>query len=269
MPRPSQLIKGDAPCTTVVNLNTQKIPQDVRKAIAIAYPDDEIFKASGASDLTDEPASTFLPPSVPGYKPYPPLPGLSGRGPGDPATAKQLLTTWETANSKTSFELEWYYDNTQTISQQVNSIRTSALEAAGFTVKAIGVSSADYRKDISNPDAPVNMLQAPGGWCSDWPTGGSWFPVLFETHSIKDGLSWGYQQDATLDAQIDAIAALPSDQATAKWSALDQQLMSEYLVIPREYNKMAIVQGTNLGGTVGDGTVGMPWLSAMYVKSGS
>jgi len=262
-----QLITGDAPCTSVVNLNSQKIPLDVRKAIAIAYPDDQIFKASGATPLTDEPASTILPPSVPGYKKYAPLPGLSGVGPGDPATAKTMLQAWETANGKTDFTLIWYYDNTKPIAQQVNDIRTKAMQDAGFTVQAIGVATADFRKAISDPNSPANMLQAPGGWCSDWPTGGSWFPVLFESHSITDGLSWGYQKDATLDAQIDAIAALPPADATPKWSALDEQLMGQYLVIPREYNKLAIVQGSNLGGTIGDGTMGMPLFQNMFVKS--
>jgi peptide/nickel transport system substrate-binding protein len=263
----SQLITGDAPCTSVVNLDSRKIPLDVRKAIAIAYPDDQIYKASGATPLTDEPASTILPPSVPGYTSYPPLPGLSGKGPGDPATAKTMLEAWEKANNKTGFTLIWYYDNTKPIAQQVNDIRTKAMQDAGFTVQAIGVATADYRKAISDPKTTANMLTGPGGWCSDWPTGGSWFPVLFESHSITDGLSWGFQADPTLDNQIDSIAALPADQATAKWGQLDQQLMAQYLVIPREYTKLAVVQGTNIGGTVADGTVGMPFFPNMYVKS--
>jgi peptide/nickel transport system substrate-binding protein len=263
----SQLITGDEPCTSVVNLNSQKLPLEVRKAIAIAYPNDQIFKAAGMTLLTDVPASTILPPSVPGYKPYTPLPGLSGKGPGDPAAAKAILQAWETANGKSDFTLIWYYDNTLPVPQQVNDIRTKAMQDAGFTVQAIGVPTADLRKHLSDPNSPANMLQAPSGWCSDWPTGGSWFPVLFETHSIADGLSWGYQKDATLDAQIDAIAALPADQATPKWSALDQQLMATYIVIPRVYSKFAIVQGTNIGGTVDDGSMGMPFFPEMFVKS--
>ncbi len=75
-----------------------------------------------------------------------------------------------------------------------------------------------------------------------------------------------FQSDKTLDAQIDAIAALPSDQATAKWGALDQQLMNQYLALPRYYDKMAVVEGTGLGGTVGDGTMGMPDFENMFVK---
>jgi peptide/nickel transport system substrate-binding protein len=73
--------------------------------------------------------------------------------------------------------------------------------------------------------------------------------------------------DKTLDAQIDAAAALPSDQATAKWSALDPQIMGQYIAIPFYYDKMAVLQGTNVGTTVGDATMGMPFFQDMYLKS--
>jgi peptide/nickel transport system substrate-binding protein len=265
-PKANQLVTGDSPCTLVMNLNSQKIPLPVRKAIATAYPNDAIFKAAGLTPLTAETASTILPPSVPGYNKYPALPGLSGVGDGDQSAAKTMLQAWEKANNKTGFTLSWYYDNTQPIPQQVSAVRTTYLQKAGFTVHAIGVTTAQLRDKTGDISAPVNMGQAPAGWCSDWPTGGSWFPVLFETHSIKDGLSWGNQADPKLDAQIDAVGDLPQAQQAAAWGKLDQQLMGEYLVIPRYYDKMAIVIGTQIGGTIGDGTEGMPFFNEMYVK---
>ena len=85
----SQLVRGDAPCTVVVNLDTRKIPLEVRKAIAKAYPYDQIFKAAGLNEFTAQPASTILPPSVPGYSRYTPLPDLAGTGNGGPAGAKK------------------------------------------------------------------------------------------------------------------------------------------------------------------------------------
>ena len=265
-PNVSQLVTGDSPCTIVMQLDTRKIPLDVRKAIAIAYPSDQIYQAGGGSPLTEEPASTILPPSVPGYNKYTPYPGLTGTGTGDPAAAKQMLQAWEKANNKTSFTVSWYYDNTQTIAQQVNQIRTQALQQAGFTVKAIGVTTADLRSKTADYSAPVNMGQSPAGWCSDWPTGGSWFPVLFESSSLKAGLSWGMMSDPTLDAQINAVGDLPADQQPAAWGKLDQQIMGQYVVIPRYYDKAAIVEGTGLGGDVIDSTVGMPDFLNMYVK---
>jgi peptide/nickel transport system substrate-binding protein len=244
-------------------MDTRRIPLEVRKAIATAFPYDQNWKAAGLNPDTAQRASTILPPSIPGYTQYPPLPGLSGSGPGDPAAAKQMLQ----AAGKLGFEVSWYYDNTKTIPQQVSQVRADALTAAGFTVKAVGVTTADLRKKTRDYDAPVNFGQAPRGWCSDWPTGNSWFPVLFQTHAISDGQSWGMLSDKALDAEIDADAALPSDQATAKWGPLDQKIMGMYVAIPQDYEKMAIVQGSNVGTTQGDATMGMPFFQAMYLKS--
>jgi peptide/nickel transport system substrate-binding protein len=259
-----QLLQGPSPCTIVFQLDTRKIPLEVRKAIAIAYPYDKIWTASGVSDYTAERATTILPPSVAGYTKYPPLPGLDDVGNGDPVKAKQMLTD----AGKLGFEVSWYYDNTKPVPQQVSDIRKQALEAAGFTVKPIGVPTAQLRAKIGDYTSPVNTGQSPSGWCSDWPTGTSWFPVLFQSHSIPDGQSWGMLSDPALDKEIDDIAALPADQAAKKWGEEDQKIMSMYVALPRYYDKMAIVIGKNVGGGTGDGTLGMPFFPFMYVKQG-
>jgi len=258
----AQLVQGDSPCTYAFPLDTRKIPLEVRKAIATAYPYDPIYKAAGLNDYTAEKASTILPPSVPGHTKYTPLPYLNGAGNGDPAAAKQMLTR----AGKLGFELSWYFDNIQLIPQQISNIRRQAMEAAGFKVKTIGVATADLRTKISDYDAPVNTGQAPAGWCSDWPTGGSWFPMLFESHSVADGFSWGMLSDKSLDAEIDATADLPTDQATSKWAALDQKILGLYIALPRYYPKMAVISGTDVGGAEGDPTAGEPFYVNMYVK---
>jgi peptide/nickel transport system substrate-binding protein len=259
-----QLVQGDSPCIYAVNLDTRKITDiNVRKAIAAAYPYDAISKANGNNSYTAEPASTFLPPSVPGYEKYAPLPNLTGTGAGDPTAAKKMLTD----AGKLGFEVSWYYDNTKPLAQQISNIRSDAMTKAGFKVKALGVATADLRNKLGDYSAPVNMSQGPRGWCSDWPTGTSWLPVLFQTHSIADGISWGFLSDKDLDAKINAVADLPADQATPKWSALDQEIMGKYVALPWYYTKMAVVQGTNVGGAVGDATQGMPFFPELYLKS--
>ena len=260
-----QLIQGDSPCTYVYQLDSRKIPLDVRKAVATAFPYAAVSKANGNNPYVAEPATTIMPPSVPGYTKYPPLPGLDGAGAGDPAAAKAMLQT----AGKLGFQLSWYYDNTKPVAQQVSQIEAQGLEAAGFKTKPIGVTTAELRTKTADYNAPVNIGQSPPGWCSDWPTGASWFPVLFESSGIANDLSWGMLTDKTLDAQIDAVAALPSDQATSKWGALDQQIMGLYVVLPWYYTKMANLEGTNVGGAVADATLGMPFFPDMFLKSGS
>jgi peptide/nickel transport system substrate-binding protein len=259
----SRLVQGDAPCTIVWSIDTRKVPLEIRKAIAKAYPYDAIWRADGLNRYRAEPASTVLPPSVPGYSKYPALPDLSGQGAGDPAAAKQMLE----ATGKAGFEVSWYYDNSLPIPQQISQILADALKAAGFTVKPIGVTTAELRTKTSDYDAPVNMGQSPRGWCSDWPSGGSWFPVLFQTHSIADGSSWGMLQDSALDAEIDQINALPADQSTAKWAELDKKIMGMYVAMPRYYAKMAVVVGSNIGGAEGDATMGLPLFTNLFLKS--
>ncbi|MFB9239431.1 ABC transporter substrate-binding protein [Plantactinospora siamensis] len=260
-----QLIQGESPCNIVVQMDSRKIPLEVRKAIATAYPYDQIYKAAGLNDFIAEKSSTVLPPSVPGYKKYDSPPGLSGAGTGDPAAAKKMLQD----AGKLGFEVSWFYDSSKPVVQQTNQIRSDALTAAGFKVKAIGVSTAELRTKTRDYDAPVNMDQGPRGWCSDWPSGGSWLPVLFQSHSIPDGQTWGFLSDKSVDAQIDAVANLPADQATAKWSELDQAMMEKYLILPRYYDKMAVVAGTNIGGAVGDSTMGLPYFPYMFLTNGS
>ncbi|WP_250005801.1 ABC transporter substrate-binding protein [Actinoplanes sp. M2I2] len=258
-----QLVQGQSSCTIVWQLDTRKIPADVRKAVAKAYPYDALYKAAGLNDYVAEPASTVMPPSVQGYEKYTPVADLAGAGAGDPAAAKAMLD----AAGKAGFELSYYFDNTKPLTQQVSQIRSDALTKAGFKVKAIGVSTADLRTKKGDYDAPVNMGQSPAGWCSDWPTGGSWFPVLFQTHSISDGQSWGMLSDKALDKEIDDIANLPAEESTSKWAALDKKIMEQYVALPTYYDKLAVVKGTNVGTTAGDPTMGMPLFVNMYLKS--
>ncbi len=260
--RADQLVKGESPCTSVLNLDSRKIPLEVRKAVAKAYPADQLFTAEGENTYVAQPASTIMPPSVPGWAKYPPLPDLTGTGKGDPAAARAMLA----AAGKLGFALSWYYDNSKPVPQQMNQIQAGAFTVAGFTVKAIGVSTAELRRKLSDYDAPVNIGQAPPAWCSDWPTGGSWFPVLFQSHSITDGTSWGMLADPALDAEIDQVGALPQEERNQRWMALDQKIMALYAVIPRFYNKLAILVGTKVGGAEGDATLAMPLLQNLYVK---
>jgi len=258
----SQLVRGGGSCTYFISLDSRKVPIEVRKAVAKAYPYDQIWKAAGLNDYIATPASTILPPSVPGYKKYDPLPDLSGKGAGDPEAAKKMLAD----AGKTGFELSWYYDNTKPQSQQTSQIRADALTKAGFTVKPIGITTAEVRKKTSDMNAPVNMGQGPAGWCSDWPNGNSWYPVLFKSNAIDTQQSVGMLTDKALDAKIDEISNLSAEESAEKWGDIDKEIVGMYAAIPRYYTKSAIVVGTKVGGTEIDATQGMPFFVNMFVK---
>jgi peptide/nickel transport system substrate-binding protein len=263
----SQIVTGPQPCTTVWGLDTRKIPMEVRQLIAKAYPFDTWRKVAGLTPESAIPASTILPPAVPGYEKYE-LPGLTGKGKGaeDPAVAEEIKAKLKELG-KENFELSWYYSNDDKIATQVNQLRTQVFTAAGFKVKAIGVPKAKIRTMRNDPAAPVNIGQGPSGWCSDWPSGTSWYAVLFRSDAVELSNSIGMLQDKTLDAEIDRVGALSPDEQLKEWMKVDKQILEKYLpLIPLYYSASYYPIGKNLGHVVNDPTQGLPEFTSMYLK---
>lgn len=266
----SQLVKGQAPCTITWPMDTRKIPLEVRKLIAKAYPFDSWRKVSGQAPDSSFPASTILPPAVPGYEKYE-LPGLNGTGKGaeDSAVAAEVKSELQKLG-KSNFELSWYYSNDDKIATQVNQLRTQVYTAAGFKVRAIGVPKAKIRTLTGDQNAPVNIGKTPTGWCSDWPTGTSWFPVLFKSDAIDLGNSIGQLQDKKLDADIDKVAAMDPNAQLKEWSKIDKEILQDYLpAVPLYYSGSAFPVGKNIGHAINDVTQGMPEFTSLYLKQSS
>jgi peptide/nickel transport system substrate-binding protein len=267
----SQIVKGPQPCTNMYTLDTRKIPLDIRKIIAKVYPYDSYRKVAGLTPLNGPPASTILPPAVPGFEKYT-LPGLTGTGRGadDPKVAGEAKKELDAALRKlgrSQFELSWYFKIDDKIDTQISEVRKAAFEKAGFRVRVRGVPKAKYRTFVNKQDAPVNIGKTPANWCSDWPSGSSWFPVLFKSDAITNGTSVGQLEDKKLDAEIDRIANLSPDQQLEEWSKLDKQILQQYLpAVPLYYSTSAYPVGRNLGHVVNDMTQGMPEFTSIYLK---
>lgn len=264
---PAQIIKGFSPCTITYAMDSRKIPFEVRQLIGKSYPYDDWRKVAGLTPDAAIPASTYLPPAVPGYEKYE-LPGLNGKGKGaqDPAVAQEVKDKLKELG-KENFELSWYYSNDDPIATQVNQLRTQTFQKAGFKVKAIGVPKAKIRTLIGKQDGPINIGKAPASWCSDWPSGTSWMPVLYKSDAIELGNSQGQLQDKKLDAEIDRVAALSPDEQLKEWPKVDKMIMSEYLPsIPLYYSASAFPVGTNIGHAVNDPTQGMPDFTTLFLK---
>jgi peptide/nickel transport system substrate-binding protein len=263
----SQMIKGASPCTIMYTMDTRKIPLEVRKLIAKAHPYDGWRKVAGLNPTDDPPASTILPPAVPGFDKYE-LPGLTGTGKGaeDDAVAAEVKS--ELAKlGKSNFELSWYYSIDDKISTQVTQFRKQMFEKAGFKVRAIGVPKAKIRTFTGDQNAPVNIGKSPTGWCSDWPSGTSWFPVLFKSDAIGLGNSVGQLQDKALDAEIDAVTAKAPDEQLKEWTKVDKDIMEKYLpVLPLYYSQSNFPVGKNIGHAINDPTQGLPEFTSLYLK---
>ncbi|MGW5190144.1 ABC transporter substrate-binding protein [Kribbella sp. NPDC004138] len=263
----SQLVTGPQPCTTVWGLDTRKIPMEVRQLIAKAYPFDTYRKVAGLTPKSAIPASTIMPPAVPGYTKYE-LPGLVGTGKGaeDPAVASEVKAKLKELG-KENFELSWYYANDDKIATQVTQLRTQVYTSAGFKVKAIGVAKAKLRTFRNDPAAPVNIGQGPSGWCSDWPSGASWFPVLFRSDAVELSNSIGMLQDKALDAELNRVNALTADEQLKEWPKVDKMIMEKYLpLIPLYYSASNYPVGKNLGHVINDPTQGLPEFTSIFLK---
>ena len=257
----AQLVTGPGPCVSYFNLDTRKIPFEVRKAIAVAYPYDQINKATGQTPLSYEPATTISALSIPGMTQYK-LPYATGEGKGDPAAAKALLT----AAGKLGFEISYYYSSDRPTSAAANEVRKQALTEAGFKVKPIGMPRKDARKKIAAPDAPVNAGQGPAGWCYDWPAGDSIIPPIMSSKVLKSGQSVGFLSDAKVDSEIDRISALPIADQGVEWAKLDKDIMTRLLpALPTTYSKENYVFGTKVHNVVNDPNIGLPDISGIWV----
>ncbi|WP_405059103.1 ABC transporter substrate-binding protein [Kribbella sp. NBC_01505] len=263
----SQLVEGPAPCVNTYTMDTRRIPIEVRRLIAKAYPYDSWRKVAGLSPDSAVPASTVLPPAVPGFEKYE-LPGLNGTGQGakDPAIAAEVKAGLEKLG-KSGFELSWYFSNDDKIAAQVNQLRTEVFESAGFKVRSIGVPKAQIRTLTGEQDGPVNIGKAPAGWCSDWPSGTSWFPVLFKSDAIALGNSLGQLQDKALDAEIDRVADMSPDDQLKEWSKIDKLILEKYLpALPLYYSRNVSPVGTNIGHAVVDPTVGVLEFTSLFLE---
>jgi len=267
-PKASQFVTGASSCVLAVNMDTRKIPLPVRKAIAAAWPFDDINKAAGNTPLTYTPASTLIPPQIPGWLDFK-VDGLSGgKGNGDPAKAKSMLAAAGFGPGK-EFQLVYYYtdDDPSNVAQQVNQVRKTKLVAAGFKVKDIGVAGKDRRTLIAKIDGPHNMLQSPRGWCFDWPSADSIFPPTVSSTQIKGGGSnWGNLADPKVDAEMDRILKLSIAEQGPEWGKFDKWLLETYLpAIPDSYDKSNLLFGTKVHNVINDVNHGMPVLDGIWV----
>lgn len=259
--QPSQVVFGPSPCESYLPLNSQKIPLEVRKAIAIAYPYNQTRKAGGDSPLTYDPATTYAPPQVPGMKQYPPVNGMTGTGNGDPAKAKAMLQK----AGKLNFELSYFYISDKSEAVAANNALKSALTAAGFKVRDVPVSTQQYSEKSSDENAPENFGQGISSWCYDWPSGDSIYPQLFSSSTAKDGRSVANLQSAAIDKELNQISSLDPTEAEPKWLAFDEKMAKQVMGIPLSYSKSSYVLGKQVHNVVNDPNKGLPDFAQIWV----
>ena len=242
---PERLTIGTSPCTYKWYLDMTKITDiNVRKAIGYAYPYLDAFKAAGEIvGLTRVPGTTILPPGTAGRVEYDVL-GNGGKD-ADPEKAKELLTEADAMG----FEIKFYYSTDVPESVAAKDQIVKGLEAGGFTATPIASTAEKAREAINFPDAPVNVRFS--GWCSDWPSGGSWFPAqwdgaLVDVAGMPNKSNFN---EPEADAKQKEILDGSAEDAPAAWGEFDKWMMETYYpAVILGYSGTAIIRGSKIGG---------------------
>jgi peptide/nickel transport system substrate-binding protein len=235
----------------------------VRKAIGYAYPYVDVWKAGGEIvGLTRVPGTSILPPGTAGRVEYDVL-GIKGQN-TDPAKAKELL---QEAGAE-GYELKFLYATDDPLSVAAKDQLVKGFEEAGFTATPIASTVEKIREARTDPDAPINVRSS--GWCSDWPSGGSWFPAQWDgALADLEGMpnpAMFVEEDA--DAKQKEILALPADEVPAAWGEFDKFIEETYYpAVVTGYSGTAIIRGSKIGGMYNDSVRGMPTFADMYITS--
>jgi peptide/nickel transport system substrate-binding protein len=261
---PDRLVVGTSPCTFMWYMDMTKITDiNVRKAVGYAYPYIDAWKAAGEIvGLTRVPSTSILPPGTAGRVEYDVL-GIKGQN-TDPEKSKELL---KEANAE-GYELKFLYATDDPLSVSAKDQLVKGLEAGGFTATPIASTAEKIREERSNYDSPINIRSS--GWCSDWPTGGSWFPAQW------DGALVGLEgmpnpanfKEADADAKQKEILDGSAEDAAASWGEFDKFIEETYYpAVTTGYSGTAIIRGSKIGGMFNDSVRGMPTLADMYITN--
>jgi peptide/nickel transport system substrate-binding protein len=259
---PERLTLGTTPCTRMWYFDMRKITDiNVRKAIALAYPVKEAYKAAGITlGKSRTPGTTILPPGTAGRVEYDVL-GDGGLG-GNPDAARKLLE--ESGNE--GFEVKWNYSSDDPIAVDVMEAVSEGLEAAGFVASPIASTTTTIRDDLNDPNSEANVRSQ--GWCSDWPSGGSWFPAQWVGAAITpDSVNNpSFLDEEDINAEVKRIQEEESaENAPSAWGELDKTIMEKYFPAAiLGYDGLAVIRGSKIGGFNADTTKGMPTFKIMY-----
>ena len=258
-----RLVTGTSPCTYMWFIDMTKIKDlKVRQAIGYAFPYEAYWKGIGeVQGVTRVPGTSILPPGTAGRVEYDPL-GIGGVN-TDTAKAKQLL---KEAGAE-GFEIKFLFATDDDLSVEGKNQIVKGLEAAGFKATPIASTSETIRTDRTDYDSPINVRSS--GWCSDWPSGGSWFPAQWAGNLVGlEGMPnpANFKVKAMDDEQDRILDTLTPEDATKAWGEFDKTMETKYYpAVNLGYSGTAMIRGSKVGGMANDNVRGMPTFARMYI----
>ena len=177
-----RLVQQTSQCVSMLTPDYTKITDiNVRKALAYAYPYEDVWIAGGeVPGVTRVPANSLMPPGMAGKKEF----QVDGEQiTYDPEKSKELLA--EAGYGDEPYPITMVYYEVDPLAKAAQDQITKGFEAGGFSVKAIPSQESLYNIWL-DPDNKVNKrLNFRGvNWCSDWPAGSTILPSLARTGAV-------------------------------------------------------------------------------------
>lgn len=240
-----------------LGVNNQRITDiNIRKALYYALDRDAALKVIGGTSA-GTPASTLMSPTTAGFQAFD---VYNAPATGDPAKVKEILGTTPVP------ELVLAHTNTALRTAQAEAIR-AGFEKSGIKVTLKPIEATSYYDEVGRKNNPYDLYLH--GWGSDWPTGSTIIPPLFDGREIVEegNNNLSYFNDASVNAEIDRIKALPAAEADAAWTALDKKIMTDFLPeIPAYYDATHELFGSKVGNAFLSDAFGAIQLNKIYVK---
>lgn len=260
-----RLVLGGSPCTYFYAMDYRTVKdRAIKEALVWAIPyEDQILSSGLIPDVNAIPATNLMPPGIPGREEYNPVPD-HGPFETDPEKAKQILAD----SGNEGFEIKFLFRTDLDTDVAGKDVLVKALEEAGFKATPIPTTVANFSADRGDPKGESNMRSY--GWCSDWPSGSTWIPPIFQSTDI-DEIGFGTNESAfnepEIDQKIEEVYEMPAEEQPAAWQALEEEIMNEYLpVVPRFYTGAAQTHGSKVNGHEIDNTLGMPTFKQIWLS---
>lgn len=253
-----RLIQATDQFNWYLDINTARVT-DVKERQAINYAIDKagILQVSGGATAGTA-IGSILNPTVVGYTKYDAYPSAGNSG--DVTKAKALLGGKHP-------KLVYAYGNTPTGAKVAQKV-ASSLDRAGFNVTTTPIDPAQRYILFGTKGNPYDIYIY--GWGSDWPSGSTVIPPLFDGRSIqpKGNQDDSYFDNAGIDSKIDAANKETNPtKAAADWAALDKQLVTQYApVAPLYSDTFTQLYGSKVGNAYLSAAYGLPHLWNLYVK---
>jgi peptide/nickel transport system substrate-binding protein len=164
------------------------------------------------------------------------------------------------------YEIKFLYATDDPLSVAAKDQIVKGLEAGGFTATPIASTTDKIREARTDYDSPINVRSS--GWCSDWPSGGSWFPAQWDGALVGlEGMPnpANFKEADADQMQKDILDGKKGD-TTQAWGEFDKFIGEKYYpAVNVGYAGTAIIRGSKIGGMYNDNVRGMPTFQTMYV----